>query len=190
MALLNNSTSAIYLNITGGKIARRIKNESDTSKSRTLKDGKLIYEELYDNVSGLITGIKIKEGQYGRQLSISLDEDGEQAVLQMPFSSGYAISFLKALPNADLKQKVTLVPKSEEKDDKTKTVLFISQGGKGVKWAFTKDNPNGLPPMEKIKVKGKETWDDSKQLEFFERYINNGLAINQDQCVNEDEAPF
>ena len=190
MALLNNSTSAIYLNITSGKIARRIKNESDTSKSRTNKGGKLIHEELYDNVSGFITGIKIKDGVYGRQLSINIDDDGERAVLQMPFSSGYAISFLKALPNADLKQKVTLIPKSEEKDDKTKkTVLFISQGGKGVKWAFTKDNPNGLPDMEKIKVKGKETWDDSKQLEYFERYIT-GLAINQEENVNTEEAPF
>jgi hypothetical protein len=189
MALLNNSTSAIYLNITSGKIAQRIDHKSDTSKERTLKDGRVIDEELYDNVSGFITAIKIKDNQYGRQLSIGIENNGKQAVLQMPFSSGYAISFLKALPNADLKQEVTLIPKSEEKDGKTKTVMFISQGGKGVKWAFTKDNPNGLPQMEKIKVKGKETWDDSKQLEFFERYIT-GLAINQDQAVTEDEAPF
>lgn len=189
MALLNNAPSAIYLSISAGKIARRLKEPSATSKSRTLEDGKLIHEELYDNVAGFITAITIKDGNYGRQLCVTFEDDGERAVLHMPFSSGPASSFLKALPNADLKQEVTLRPKMEIKDGKTKTVLFMSQGGKGVKWAFTKDNPNGLPPMEKIKVKGKETWDDSKQLEFFERYIT-GLAINQDQAVTEDEAPF
>lgn len=189
MALHINAPSAIYLSISDGKIARRLKEPSATSKSRTLDDGRLIHEELYDNVAGFITAITIKDGNYGRQLCVTLEDDGERAVLQMLFSSGPAKSFLKALPNADLKQEVTLQPKMEINDGKKKTVLFISQGGKGVKWAFTKDNPNGLPPLEKIKVKGKETWDDSNQLEFFERYIT-GLAINQDQAVTEDDLPF
>lgn len=193
MALLNNAPSAIYLSIVSGKIARRVKDVTPEAKSRTTEDGKLIHELYYDNLEGSITDISTKDGNFGKQLLITITSDGEKAVLQMPFSSGSASSFLKALPNVDLSQPVTLRPKMEVDGEKKKTVLFITQNGKGIKWYWTKDNPGALPPMEKIKVKGKETWDDSKQLEFFENFLQEVRAkLNPAPAAvdNNEDIPF
>lgn len=62
--------------------------------------------------------------------------------------------------------------------DATKTVSGITlyQGGK-IAPAYTRDNPNGLPEMEKItqKIKGKmtTTWDDTAMMEFLENMATN-----------------
>jgi hypothetical protein len=161
----------MYLSILQGKIAQRVPEPTATSQPRTTKLGKQVHEEIFDSVSGHITSVSTKDGEYGKQLLITLEDDGQRAVLQMAFSSGVASSFLKALPNVNKDEKATLRPKMDRKDDIERTVLWISQNGKGVAWAHTKDNPNGLPEMKKIKVKGKESWDDSDQLDYFENTI-------------------
>jgi hypothetical protein len=48
----------------------------------------------------------------------------------------------------------------------------ISKAGK-VQPAYTRETPNGFPELKQIKVKGKNTWDDSEQLEFLEKLINS-----------------
>jgi hypothetical protein len=197
MALLNKGTSAIYLGIVSGKIAQRKKEPTSTTTTRTTDEGKLIHEELFSSVEGHITDITFKEGDYGKQILVTIDNEGDKAILQMPFSSGTASSFIKALPNVDLSKPVKLSPKMEEKDGKKKTVLFVNQGGKAAKWFWTKDNPGDLPPMKKIKIKGKESWDDSDQLDYFESFIKEDILPklgNQPtpaSSVAEDEdAPF
>lgn len=197
MALLSNTPSAIYLSISQGKIARRLKEPTSTSKTRTTKEGKLVHEELYDSLQGIITDISTKDGNYGRELLITISDDGEKAVLQLSLSSGPASSFLKALPNVNLTRPVTLRPKMETDGDKSKTTLFISQDGAGVKWYWTKDNPGKLPGLKKIKVKGKDTWDDSEQLDFFENYIATEIKplLGKAEAVtaeadDSEEAPF
>ena len=45
-----------------------------------------------------------------------------------------------------------------------------------MKWFFTKNNPNGLPPLQKIKIKGKETWDDSEAMEFLEKMVTGHIV--------------
>lgn len=173
MALLSKGKQGIYLSIQSGKIAQRIAEPTSTSKSRTLESGKVIHEELYDTLEGRITGIQFKDGDYGQQLIISLENEGDIAHLQMPLSSSPASGFLKALPNVQPEALVKFKPKMEEKDGKRKTSLFLSQGGQGVKWYWTKDNPGELPPMKKIKVKGKETWDDSDQIDYLKAYVTD-----------------
>jgi hypothetical protein len=64
-----------------------------------------------------------------------------------------------------------------------KTMLYLSyadskgKDGKSenIPWAYTKDEPNGLPPMVQVKVKGQIVWDDSDRQEFFEGIMNNVL---------------
>lgn len=173
MALLNKAQAGIYLSIQSGKIAHRVPEATATSKSRTLDTGKVIHEELYDSLDGRITGISFKDGDYGQQLLIQVEADGQRATLQMPLSSSPASGFLKALPNINADIPVKFSPKMQEVDGKRRTSLFLSQAGKGIKWFWTKDNPGDLPPMKKIKVKGKETWDDSEQIEYLMAYVKD-----------------
>ena len=193
MALLSKGKAGIYLSIQSGKIAQRIAEPSSTSKSRTLESGKVIHEELYDTLEGRITGIQFKDGDYGQQLIISLENEGDVAHLQMPLSSSPASGFLKALPNVQPGALIKFKPKLEEKDGKRKTSLFLSQGGQGVKWYWTKDNPGELPRMKKIKVKGKETWDDSDQIDYLKAYVTDtflpkiGAVKAEQPAVEADE---
>lgn len=187
MALLSKGKAGIYLSIQSGKIAQRIADPSSTSKSRTLESGKVIHEELYDTLEGRITGIQFKDGDYGQQLIISLENEGDVAHLQMPLSSSPASGFLKALPNVQPTALVKFKPKMEEKDGKRKTSLFLSQGGQGVKWYWTKDNPGELPTMKKIKVKGKETWDDSDQIDYLKAYVTDTFLPKIGKSVSDNQ---
>jgi hypothetical protein len=40
-----------------------------------------------------------------------------------------------------------------------------------LKWFYTKEHPNNLPPLKKMRVKGKDIWDDSLTTEFLERMV-------------------
>jgi hypothetical protein len=45
--------------------------------------------------------------------------------VQFGYSSGYAIGFLKALPNVDIALPVTIIPNAKKEGDKLKTTIFF-----------------------------------------------------------------
>jgi len=94
----------------------------------------------------------------------------------------------------DFTDIVTLSPKLIIDGDKKKSVLFISQQSKGLKHFFTKDNPNGMPDLKKIKIKGKESWDDSDRMEFLEEYVKQNiipmLKPQLQDNIEGEEVPF
>ena len=183
----------IFLNITNGKLVRQMKEKTDKSVERTNKMGRLVHEEFYDSMDGLLVGIDTKESEYGKFWVISLKSGDETYKLEVNYSSGYAVSFLKTLPNVDLSKQVTVTPRLIIDGDKKSSVIFVAQGGKALKHFWNKDNPGELPQLEKIKVKGKETWDDSKRLEYLENYAKEYIlkanAVSQD-IIADEEAPF
>lgn len=173
---LENSNKAVYLSIGDGKITKRVKQPTTTSVTRQTKEGKIIHEEVYDAVSGRITDIRVQDHPtYGKFWNVVLQDGEDQYILQMNYSGGYASAFLKTLPNADLSQPVRIVPSLKMEGDKKKVTMFINQGGNALKHAYTKDNPNGLPKLAKVKIKGKETWDDSDMMEFLENMVNTTI---------------
>jgi hypothetical protein len=164
---------------------------------RTTKTGKLVHEEKYDFVEGIITSINTKENDYGKFWLIGLSDNGENYQIQFNYSGGTASAFLKILPNIDLKRPVKIQPSQKIENDKKKSSLFISQGGNTLKWFWNKDNTGELPQIEKIKVKGKEVWDDSKQMEFLENYVRSEIIpqlANVPAAIAEngsdEDAPF
>ena len=194
MGLQSTGAGTVYLSIQGGKIARRVAEPTATSKSRQIEStGRVVNEELYDSLEGHLSGVSVKEGTFGKELHVFIAED-QKYDLQLMLSSGPAKSFLSALPNVDLSKPVRIIPKMEVKDGVSRTKVLLSQGNVGVKWAFTKDNPGDMPPMNKIKVKGKETWDDSDQLDFFEKLIaevDNKIKSHGALTIGaEDDSPF
>lgn len=194
MALIDSS-NAIYLSIGEGKITRRVKEPTGRSRERINKNGVTVHEEHYPAVEGIITDISVKDGDYGKQWIVKLEDDGDEYQLQMPYSSGYSASFLKALPNVDLSKKVRLTPKLTIEGDKKRTTLFIKQEGKAVKWAFTKENPQGIPQLRQIKVKGVTQWDDTDVMEFLENVVQEQIKTKLKgeqvpETESDDNLPF
>lgn len=197
MALEKNN-NAVFLSISDGKITKRVKQPTSESVTRVTKEGKTVHEEIYDGVSGIITDIQVKEHQsFGKFWNITIEDDGVRYILQTNYSGGYASAFLKTLPNIDVEERVRFAPHMKIENDKKKVTLFLQQGGKALKHAYTKDEPNGLPQMKQIKVKGVLQWDDSEMMEFLENMVketilpklkkSEPMAVEGEET---DEAPF
>lgn len=176
---LENNSNAIYLTISNGKICRQVASKTEASKERTNKNGKLVHEEFYDKISGMLTDIKVREveiaGQQSKFWELKIEDEGKFYQLQFNYSSGYASCFLKSIPNADLSQRISFIPKMTEENGKKKTTLFVTQGGNPLKHFYTKDSPNGLPQMVQKMVKGKNVWDDYDMMQFLEKMINEKI---------------
>jgi hypothetical protein len=170
--MLGTKDSIIYLAVADGKIIRRVKEPSATSKQRTNKDGKVVHEELYDYVSGTITDISTRENEFGKFWNVTLVDDlNAKYVLQFKYSGGNATSFLKSIPNADVTKPITIMPKMQTVGDKKRASLVLIQDNQAIRWKWTKDNPGDVPQLKKIKVKGIEQWDDSDMMDYLETYL-------------------
>lgn len=193
MGLQNSQSSGIFLQITNGKLVRQFKEATEKSVKRTNKLGREVYEEFYDSLGGKITDIKTKESEYGKFWVVTVNSSGTNYYLEMKYSSGYATSFLKALPNVDFKENVILTPKLNVDGDKKQSVLFINQYNKGLKHYWTKDDKKELPDLKKIKVKGVDTWDDTDRMEYLEQYVKSNILQKIKPVVqetNDNEVPF
>jgi hypothetical protein len=182
MGLSNNAGSITYLNMKGGKFAKKN------------ADGNI---QLFDAVDGVITGVEFKDDEYNgtkfRKLLLTLDDNGERFLVQVRTDSGYFRGLTNAVANADITQNVRLVASSKTGDNgKPQTTIFVSQHGKALKWKWNKDNQGDLPPLEKVKIKGQDVYDNTKQLEYFEKFWK-ALPLAAAPVVdlaNDDIAPF
>jgi len=195
MGLQSNQSggNGVFLSITNGKLVRQFKQPTDKSVKRTNKMGREVHEEFYDSLTGYISDIKTKESEYGKFWVVILKDDKYTYFLEMKYSSGYAVSFLKALPNVSFSELVTLTPKLTIDGDKKSSVVFINQNGVGLKHYWNKANPGELPQLKQIKVKGVNVWDDSDRMLYLENYIKDSILplikpVLQD--FNEDDTPF
>jgi len=194
MGLNQSQSKGVFLSITNGKLVRQFPSATEKSVSRVNKMGREVHEEFYDSLTGYLTDIKTKESEYGKSWVLVIKDNDGSYNLDMKYSSGYSTSFLKAIPNADLSQLITLSPKSIIDGDKKQSVLFISQNGKGLKHFWTKDTPRDLPPMVKVKVRGVDTWDDTERMDYLENYINVSILPKIKPTLQDftegDDAPF
>lgn len=196
---LGNKEHANFISILGGKFCRRVQEGTEGAVSRVNKIGKTVHEMFYDNFTGVLTDIRIKESaDYGKSWEFVFDVNGEAYIIQVSYSNSYAKAFLKMLPNIDLSQKISLTPSLKEVDGKPQSSLFVKQNGQNIKHAYTKDNPNGMPSMKQIKVKGNDVWDDTDILVFLTEMVNNDIIpklgkrkIENTQVVsNEEKSDF
>jgi hypothetical protein len=202
-------SNAIFLTISNGQICKKVQKPTSISKERVNKNGVTVHEEYYKGWKGLITAIEVREHkEYGKFWNVTLTDDQGDAILQMNYSSGYSNAFLRTLPNIDLKSDIIITPSLKIEGDKKKTSVFITQHGNPLKWHYTVNNPNGCPELKKIKVKGKDQWDDSDIMEFLEKMVNteikpkliktgavpiatgSALDVEDIEPENMEEAPF
>lgn len=179
MGLSNTSGGITYLNLKEGKFARKNAN------------GDI---ELFDAVDGKITSVEFQDDEYNgtkfRKLKLILEDEGQKYLVQVRTDSGYFRGLTNSVATGDVSQPVKLTPSSKIGDNgKPQTTIFVSQNGKALKWKWTKDNPGELPELEKVKVKGQMVYDNSKQLEFFEKFWRS-LLVTTTATASEEEAPF
>jgi len=177
MGLTNESQSGgNWLSIIKGEISKKVPQGTEGAKERTNKNGEVVYEMKYNALEGTLKRIGVFEGEYGDQWIFVIDDGTEEYNLALPYSSGTANGFLYRLPNINL--EIPLKIKTfyiEGKDDGIwRQYLGVYQNGK-VESAYTKEEPNGLPPMVKVKRKGKEEWDDSDRLEFLQKLVDDEI---------------
>jgi hypothetical protein len=152
MAELMNETSGSFdfISTFDGKLVQRVPDGTEGAHERALtagaNEGKMVWEKTYTSVSGLIMAGEIAVKEFGhkkvKEIQIQLDDN---ILLQLPMNMLSA--FAKPLPNVDITKPVKV---SVYKNKRGKAGLNISQeapGGEWVQaeWAYTKEEPNGLP---------------------------------------------
>jgi len=185
----NEQGSVKFVTIVVGKFTVRVPEGTMGSVARTMTkegyEGKVVYELYYDHIDGELIQGHIKDGNFGQDLCLKMRDGEETFIVQIPVNSGYFEAFAKCVPNIDPTQWLFLgLGYDKEKD---KHFLYIRQGKDGstkIHSAYTKDNPNGLPPAVQKKEMGKTKWDFTEQKNFLYESVIDWLG------VAEDEAPF
>lgn len=179
---LEQNSNKIYLSVADGKIIQRVQEGSEGAISRATKEGKIVYELKHSAISGIISNIAVVEKEFAgkklKQWNIDIEDVGLTYQLQLQYSSGYSTSFLKALlnPVLDFGAPIRIAPWMKVVNDKKKTSIYIQQHGEDVPWFFTRENPNGLPEMKQIKVKGDMVWDDFDMMQFLEANVKAKIS--------------
>lgn len=193
-----------FITIYGGKFAQRVPEGTLGGVSRVNKLNKTVTEKFYPSFVGKLVNIRLREGgQYGANWLFSFKDGDEVYHLQLSYSNSFATAFLKMLPNIDVSKEMKVTPETKVGDDnKVKSSLFVSQEGNHIKHAYTKENPNGLPDMEQVMVRGEQQWDDTKRLAFLWDMVqqtilpklpkveeeNTGTVVHETTSANEGKS--
>ena len=180
---LENRPEGKFITILGGKFCQRVQEGTEGAIQRTNKIGKVVWEKFYDSFTGKLVGIKVQDGTYGKTWNFSFQDKGEIYTLQLSYSNSFATAFLKMLPNIDLEKEMKVSPSTKEVDGKNKSSLFINQDGKPLKHAYTRENPNGMPDMEQVVVKGEKVWDDTKRIAFLYNMVQTTIVPKLQKTV-------
>lgn len=164
-----------YITILGGKFCQRVPEGTEGAVERTNKLGNVVHEKFYDSFTGKLESIKIKDGEYGKTWNFGFRDGGELYILQLSYSNSFSTAFLKILPNINLSKEMKVSPSVKEVDGKNRSSLFVNQDGNVLKHAYTMENPNGMPDMEQITVKGELVWDDTKRMVFLQNMVETTI---------------
>jgi len=129
-----------YWRISAGAI-RKTSNEKDPeAKMRTvkLKEGgeRNIWEVVKGAIVGVIDSIELIDGNFGRQLAVTIDDGIDKFKLQLPWESSYTRTLLERLPNTNPGKDVEIVPYSfKAENGKVRSGVNIYQDGKKIRSA-------------------------------------------------------
>jgi len=162
MGLGDNTGRLTYLNIKKGKITYKDKN-GEAKESGFIE--------------GFITKVEFKketyQGQEYEKANITIIDEGEKFLLQMNIDSGYFRAFCNAFKSGNPTFRTKISPSYSEKDNKKISGCFVEQNGTALKWFYNKekDNLKDLPAVQKVRVKGKDVYDGTDQLEFWKNWL-------------------
>lgn len=157
----NSSGGVKFANISRGRIL--------------ISRGKDQPKDEVDFIEGALTDISIDQDTYQNdtfdRLALTIDDGQDRYILQMRLDSGYGRAVASALPNADFSKWIKFTP--TYKDDKAG--MFLNHGRTPIKWLYTREHPNGLPPLKEVIFKGKKSYDNTEQVAFFKDLLLNKI---------------
>lgn len=170
---LGQKQSRIFLKVNGGKITMNAKEDTPGAIKKIHKD-KTYWVLAWDYLEGKITGLKknvfSKDGIEIDSLHIYIDKGvNGKYILTLPYNSGVARDFYNKMENIDYSKEVKFSPSLDDNDFNQ---LFLQQEGVWLKNYYNRDNPGGKPQWEKVKVNGKDVWDRTAELDFFQNKID------------------
>jgi hypothetical protein len=172
---LENREGGKWISVYDGKFTQRVNESVAGAVQRVMKNGKAVFEKHYDSFTGKLLNIRTQESPFGKQWVLDFKDREDVYHLTLGYSSGFASTFLKILPNIDTSKEMKLSSSSKEENGKKKHSLFINQDGVALKHFYTKENPNGIPQWEQLTVKGVQVWDNTKELEFLENMVKTTI---------------
>ena len=156
-----NNTDKTFLTILAdGKFHQEVEVGTEGAITRTYEDKEGVEQSktelVHDSVKGIITAVEFHDGVFGKNLNITIDNDG---IISMGTASNFGEDMMKKLPAIDFTKEVTItpyafIPKGEENSKKGVTVY---QGGVKVQSHYSKEFPvdskkyvtiNGMPEVE------------------------------------------
>jgi len=185
MGLKTGSTQKTWLHIREGKIA--------------IKEGEKFI--LHDSIEGHLVGMNTRDGKFGVELQLHIQDGSELFVLTIPvkdFASAktpnpsqtsYFRAFAHVAPNINVARPIEIIPNLKVVDEKKMSTLFFNQDGETLKWAFKKGDPD-VPAVEEIRnAEGKLLAVDWDKLETFRMDKVNELhdRIKQYQARSSEE---
>lgn len=182
----NNSTT-IYCRAAEGKIVIT-SNSADTKAVRRMnKVGKEVFERLYDDLSGKLTGIYLKEGEYNgtktKDWNFVIVDNGQKFILTLRYDSNYAKKLINALANVEDFTKTLCFSawKMDETKSPTKkpmTGMSLYRGNQPNKSTrvLSKFEREQLPELKEIHIKGEVKYDDTELCAFLHRVVETEIV--------------
>lgn len=172
-----------FYSIVEGKIRKKVPEGTEGAVERKNKNDVIVHELCFDKMTGIITDINVEDSDYGQNIRVQLN-DGD--VLSLPLEGRQGGVFMKVLPNIKEGKEVEFNVWTDKETGKT--AFAIKQDGENIKWAFTKENPNGLPEATSKKVGSNVKWDFSEQTNFlYERTLKEAERFKK--LVVKEEPP-
>lgn len=131
-------------------------------------------------VEGVITEVAYKQEKFKwegkdveyRSIRVKISDGDEDYAITEKVDSKAGRQLQLKLLNTSVGDRLKISPSNKDADGKKvdkATGVFVNLNDSPVYQKYTVENPGDCPPWEKIMVKGKEQWDNTKELQFLER---------------------
>jgi hypothetical protein len=195
----SNSGKSNFYFVKDQKFRQNVEAKTETSRETVASDGKVFHYEEYTEIGGLLNHIFINEEESGAKkyktmcIQLTDSEEGVKENITMYFSNTEANSFLRRLPNIDLKKEINIVIRKVRKEGSEfiNGRLDVYQEGELVELFYTKENP--LPEWVGLKkADGTTVWDRTAQDKFLEELAEKTnlsiSAIRKEAPVSAEDA--
>lgn len=166
---MTNTSNYTFCNIIEGKFAIKATAETEGAVKRINKNEQQVFEVHHNAVEGFLHSVDTAEGKYGKYLSISLRDDNGIYVVQIPLDSSFAYSFFNRTNKINFDKEIELRSYAFEKGGKKTRSIVVYQFGQKLDKQWSEENRGELPDLKKIIYQGKEVWDSTDRVTYFEK---------------------